>query len=113
MSKSYPKKIWTKFESDQFRQRFGEPSVIPIWFKHAPPGALDETKNVGGLIFDPTSPVEDQLDSLVEILAKKLEEDRQEDMASDGNGQTDPTTVEAPAETTGKELLTPNTAAAE
>jgi hypothetical protein len=30
LSRDYPRKIWTKFESEQFKQRFGDHSVIPI-----------------------------------------------------------------------------------
>ncbi|MGC2182990.1 MAG: hypothetical protein WA637_06915, partial [Terriglobales bacterium] len=39
----YPKRIWTAFESEQFRARFGEKTVIPIWFTTAPPGMFDES----------------------------------------------------------------------
>jgi hypothetical protein len=38
----YPKRVWTKFESSQFRQRFGEHSVIAIWFSDVPVGMLRE-----------------------------------------------------------------------
>ncbi|WP_220464958.1 TIR domain-containing protein [Granulicella sp. 5B5] len=44
----YPKRIWTKFESEQFRKRFGENSVIPVWFTNVPQGMFDETTRVGG-----------------------------------------------------------------
>jgi hypothetical protein len=44
LSKSYPKKIWTKFESDNFKDRFGEKSVIPVWFTDCPPGMFDDKK---------------------------------------------------------------------
>ena len=53
LGKEYPKRIWAKFESEQFKERFGENAVIPIWFPEAPPGMFDETTKVGGITFDP------------------------------------------------------------
>src|SRR5882672_161669 len=68
----YPKRIWTKFESEQFKNRFGEGSVIPIWFTTAPPGMFDETTRVGGLTIDPQNDVQNQLVAVAEILRKKI-----------------------------------------
>jgi hypothetical protein len=76
LSREYPKKIWTKFESDQFKQRFGQNCVIPIWFSDAPPGAFDESLKYGGMVFDPTCEFNDQVNTIVGALAKKLEEER-------------------------------------
>jgi len=77
LSKDYPKKIWTKFESDQFKQRFGENSVIPVWFADAAPGVFDESRRVGGMTFDPKEDFATQVQKIVEILSAKLEEERQ------------------------------------
>ncbi|WP_370261607.1 TIR domain-containing protein [Limnobacter sp.] len=77
LSKNYPKKIWTKFESEQFKQRFGEGAVIPIWYTDTTPGLFDESRRVGGLSFDPTKENVEQLANIVEALCKKLEEMRQ------------------------------------
>jgi hypothetical protein len=38
----YPKRIWTKIESDAFKERFKNGEVIPIWFSNAPTGMFDE-----------------------------------------------------------------------
>ncbi|MCR9129691.1 MAG: TIR domain-containing protein [Alphaproteobacteria bacterium] len=38
LSPEYPTRIWTKFESDIFRQRFGEGAVIPVKFSNLVPG---------------------------------------------------------------------------
>jgi hypothetical protein len=70
----YPKRIWTKFESDHFKERFGEKSVIPIWFTTAPPGTFDESTRVGGITFNPEKPQEGQLAAIVELLRKKIAE---------------------------------------
>jgi len=70
----YPKRLWTKFESDQFRDRFGQHSVIPIWFTTAPPGLFDESLRVGGVTLDPGGDVNEQLGAIAEELRKKMEE---------------------------------------
>jgi hypothetical protein len=72
----YPKRIWTKFESDQFRERFKDGSVIPVWFTTAPPGLFDEAVRVGGVTFDPNGDVDAQLRSIADLLVKRLQEDR-------------------------------------
>jgi hypothetical protein len=76
MSKEFPKKIWTKFESDQFKERFGEKSVIPLWFTDCPVGTLDAAGKVGGLSFDPAMDIPAQVTAIVDTLAKRLEEER-------------------------------------
>jgi hypothetical protein len=68
----YPKKIWTKFESDQFRQRFRDGSVIPVWFSTAPPGIFDESARVGGYRFDPNGDVTAQMREFADQLRGKL-----------------------------------------
>lgn len=52
----YPKRIWTKFESDAFKDRFGDGSVIPVWFSDAPLGMFDETRRLGGYTFHRDKP---------------------------------------------------------
>ncbi|MFD0696493.1 TIR domain-containing protein [Paenibacillus sp. GCM10027628] len=71
---NYPKRIWTQFESQQFKDRFGEGSVIPIWFNDAPVGLFDETSKIGGIDFDRNSNFETQIKYISEILMKKLSE---------------------------------------
>ncbi len=77
LSKNYPKKIWTKFESDNFKKRFGENSVVPIWFADCPPGMFDETRRVGGQSVDPSKEWRGQIASVVDVLARQLQEVRQ------------------------------------
>ncbi|ERN41595.1 ATPase family protein associated with various cellular activities (AAA) [Rubidibacter lacunae KORDI 51-2] len=73
----FPKRIWTKFESEQFRERFGTGAVIPIWFKNAPPGMFDESTRVGGLEYDPESDLNDQISHFADTLRKKIGESRE------------------------------------
>ncbi len=70
----YPKRIWTAFESEQFKSRFGQNAVVPIWFTTAPPGIFDESTRVGGVTFDPTQEQEKQLAAIAELLRKKIAE---------------------------------------
>lgn len=72
----YPAKLWTKFESDQFRDRLGRDSVIPIWFSNAPLGIFDTTRKYGGLTLDRDGPLDSQIDTFAQLLLKKLGESR-------------------------------------
>ncbi|WP_168200140.1 TIR domain-containing protein [Acetobacter vaccinii] len=76
-SPDYPTRIWTKFESDQFRERFGRNEVIPIRFKTIKPGFFTEDANYGGVLFDPSGNVDSQLVYISDVLCKRLIEDRQ------------------------------------
>jgi hypothetical protein len=82
LSKTYPTRIWTKFESDQFRKRFGEGAVIPIRYRDVEPGFFSEEQRYGGLPYNPDGDMESQLQEIAEVLAKRLQEDR-----ADGEGE--------------------------
>ena len=72
LSKSYPARIWTKFESKQFKKRFKKGGVIPIWFRDYPPSPLDESNNIGGLAFDPSVDMESQVQAIADVLAQRI-----------------------------------------
>ncbi|AXB59030.1 ATPase [Flavobacterium fluviale] len=78
LSKDYPKKIWTKFESEQFKQRFGENTIIPIWFSDIDTNLFDESRKYGGLTFHIDKDFEKESERIVSILSKKLEDKRKE-----------------------------------
>ncbi len=78
LSKDYPKKIWTKFESDQFKQRFGENAVIPIWFSDIDTSIFDESTSYGGITFNIDNNIEDEAEKIVSLISKKLEDKRKE-----------------------------------
>lgn len=73
LSSNYPNRVWTKFESKAFKNRFGQHAVIPIWF-NGTDTMFDESKNYGGLTFDPGKNVDQQIDDIVCALSKKIEE---------------------------------------
>ena len=72
LGREYPKRIWTKFESEQFKKRFGENSIVPIWFADAPPGMFDETARVGGVTIDRAAGIDGQVAGIAELLLKKI-----------------------------------------
>lgn len=72
----YPKRVWTRFESEQFAKRFKENAVIPVWFKNAPPGVFDESGRVGGITFDPAGNINEQIASIAELCRRKMGEVR-------------------------------------
>lgn len=68
----YPKRVWTKIESDAFKQRFRNGAVIPIWFTTAPPGMFDESGRVGGITLDPHGDIDTQVLHISDLLRRKL-----------------------------------------
>ncbi len=72
----YPKRIWTKIESDAFKERMEEGSVIPLWFSDAPPSMFDSTRERGGLDFDRDGNLPQQIEALSTVLLAKLAEAR-------------------------------------
>ncbi len=72
----YPKRIWTKFESAQFKQRFKSGKVIPIILNNAPLGVFDAATQVGYISWDRTKDFASQVKSTVELLTRKCLEAR-------------------------------------
>lgn len=74
----YPKRVWTRFESAQFKQRFGENAVIPIWFDGVDYSVFDLSREYGGLTIDRAEPLEPQITGIANHLSEKLANDRAE-----------------------------------
>lgn len=87
LSKDYPKKIWTKFESQNFKQRFGDRSIIPVWFADAEPGMFDESRKYGGLTYDPGKDFQQQVLDISDALCARLAEDRGTERTEDESEQ--------------------------
>lgn len=77
VSEYYPTRIWTKIESDAFRERFGE-GVIPIRYQNTKPGFFSEEQKFGSLSFDPDTDSDRQLEEIAKILCKRLIEDKEQ-----------------------------------
>lgn len=76
LSQEYPTRIWTKIESDAFRDRFGEGAVFPIRLSNVAEGYFADHSKYGGLSFDVERDTDTQVKAIVETLAKRLEEER-------------------------------------
>jgi hypothetical protein len=49
LGRDYPKRIWTKIESDAFQARFSEGAVIPIWFSDVDESTFDISRKASGI----------------------------------------------------------------
>jgi len=72
----YPKRIWTQFESEQFKSRFKDGSVIPIILSNVDLSAFDITSKIGHIKFDKTGNYRTQIDQIVLMLKQKIAEKR-------------------------------------
>lgn len=95
----YPKRIWTKFESDQFKQRFSYGEVIPIVLSDAPVGVFDTAASVGYIAWNRNGDFNTQLNDAGELLIRKSLEvraRRARDAEQTFTANTTQLTVEAP-----------------
>jgi hypothetical protein len=72
MSADYPRRIWTKFESAQFKGRFGDGAVIPVVYAGLPVGLFDVAGSVGYASYDPSQPLGPQVVAIADLLTRKL-----------------------------------------
>lgn len=89
ISGSYPTRVWAKFESEQFRVRFGEDRVIPVFLDGTQPTFFDELFKRGGFSIRRSDDVGRQCAGIAETLAKKiasLSEQRESDAADEEDG---------------------------
>jgi len=93
-SPDYPKRIWTKIESDNFRERFGTGSVIPIRYTTVIPGFFTDDDKYGGLTFDPAKALQVQAEKIATILCQRIIEDRQSAREAEAAESTDASTQE-------------------
>ncbi|MBO1268028.1 TIR domain-containing protein [Arthrobacter cavernae] len=72
MGVDYPDRLWTRFESKQFADRFGENAVLTVWFKGGSHGSFDKSRMHGGSEIDRNQPIDPQIENLAEQLAVRL-----------------------------------------
>ncbi|WP_295054627.1 TIR domain-containing protein [Sulfuricurvum sp.] len=77
LSSEYPKRIWTRFESQQFKERFKENAVIPIWFDSVPESIFNESTRVGGYVLNTSNEIFPQIEEIADLCRKKIAEIRQ------------------------------------
>lgn len=68
----YPNRIWTRFESKHFTERFRDGTVIPVWFEGSPPTTFDTSATVGGFTLNRVEPLEPQIAQLADLICKKV-----------------------------------------
>lgn len=73
LGRQYGQRRWTRFESEQFKELFGEHRVIPIWATDAVPSAFDMTSGIGGARFDPDGSLDVQARSIADLCGHKLD----------------------------------------
>ncbi|WP_326722072.1 hypothetical protein OHT59_24260 [Streptomyces sp. NBC_00243] len=76
LGREYPNRVWTKFESEQFRTRFGDNAVVPIWFADVDYGVFDTSRSYGGEVINRAEPMGPQIAKLARLLAAKIKEHR-------------------------------------
>lgn len=76
LSKEYPTRVWTKIESDAFRDRFGDGAVFPIRLADVSEGYFSDQGRYGGISLDPADAFDTQIEEIVDILSKRLTEER-------------------------------------
>lgn len=72
LSKNYPKRVWTNIESKAFKSRFRDNAVIPIWFADVDETMFDESKQYGGITFDPDGSHDEQIEEIVGVLQERI-----------------------------------------
>jgi hypothetical protein len=72
----YPKRVWTKFESEQFKQRFKSGEVIPIVLNTAPLGIFDTAMQIGHIPWNRDMDFNSQVKATAEMLIRKCVEVR-------------------------------------
>jgi hypothetical protein len=72
MGKDYPDRLWTRFESKQFADRFGENAVFPVWFSGVSHGTFERSREHGGFEVDRAQALDPQVERIAEQLAIRL-----------------------------------------
>jgi hypothetical protein len=67
----YPKRIWTRFESDQFKQRFKSGEVVPIVLSTAPLSVFDAAHKIGHIGWDRAGNFNVQVKATADVLVRK------------------------------------------
>ena len=77
ISPDYPTRIWTKIESDSFKDRFGSNSVIPILLDTTREGFFSDEQKYGHLSIKMKDNIDEQISKICDTLCRRLVEDRE------------------------------------
>jgi hypothetical protein len=95
-SPDYPKRIWNKFESDNFRERFGAGAIISIQYTTVASGFFSEEGKYGGLVFDPSKDLQRQAERVADILCRRIIEDKQSAREAEATESVDTASAQEP-----------------
>ncbi len=87
LGREYPKRVWTRFESEQFKERFGDKAIISVWFSDVSPGIFDETTKYGGIKFDYSKQLDSEIKRIGELLCQKIVEYKESKQALQSTGR--------------------------
>lgn len=73
LDSNYPKKVWTVFESDHFKERMGGGAVIPILFNDVNLMPTDPLYHKGFERIDDNKDKEEEMSRIADLIKKKLE----------------------------------------
>jgi hypothetical protein len=76
LTRDYPERIWTKIESESFKNRLTDGSVIPIVFSDYNLNYSDKMSKIGHLSFDRNGEFTLQIDQICIELKKKIHDQR-------------------------------------
>ncbi len=74
LSGDYPSKVWTQFESEQFKSRLKDGEVIPVKCKGSPLLVPSEMQKIGSLTFDPGMDLNIQVQQIAESIINHISE---------------------------------------
>ncbi|MEL6317123.1 MAG: TIR domain-containing protein [Pseudomonadota bacterium] len=72
IGQEFPRKVWTRFEADQFKSRVGDGEVLPVFVKPAQPSVFDPMLTIGYLTFDRAADRGAQLAAIANDLSARL-----------------------------------------
>ncbi len=72
----YPKRIWTKFESEHFKKRLGTGEVVPIVLEGTPLSLFDRTATIGYIEWKSDKEIDEQANRTADMLLMKCAEVR-------------------------------------
>jgi hypothetical protein len=73
LSPEYPNRVWTKFESDIFKARFGEKRVLPVVVDDYKPDQFGSVYNVGYCTIERAGDIDAQIEKIADLMASKLQ----------------------------------------
>ncbi|MFB9082815.1 TIR domain-containing protein [Deinococcus wulumuqiensis] len=78
LGRDYPRRLWTKFETEQFKDRFKDGSIIPLRTLDSDDFMIPNLGKVGGLFYDRTKNFEVQVEDICQTLITRVRQYRRD-----------------------------------